>query len=132
MKFIETALAPTPAGHYSQAVVHHGLVFISGQLPIDPSTGKPDTDGDIELQGQLTLTNVAAILEAAGSRRDLVLKVSVYISDITHWGRFNAVYAEFFGEHRPARVVIPTRELHHGALVEIDAIAALPPPPPDA
>ena len=89
-------------------------------------------ESDIELQGLLALTNVTSILEAAGSRRELVLKVSVYISDIALWGRFNSVYTEFFGEHRPARVVIPTRELHHNALIEIDAIAALPPSLADA
>ena len=126
MNFVNTEQAPVPAGHYAQAVIHHGLVYVSGQLPIDARTGIPAADGDIEMQGRLALSNVAAIVEAAGSRRDLVLKVCVYISDIALWGRFNAVYAEFFGDHTPARAVIPTRDLHHGALVEIDAIAALP------
>ncbi|MCZ6835860.1 MAG: Rid family detoxifying hydrolase [Planctomycetota bacterium] len=126
MEFVITDQAPTPGGHYSQAVVHQGLVYVSGQLPIDPETGQSVTEGDIEQQGLMALTNVTSILEAAGSRLDLTLKVSVYISDISLWGRFNKVYAEFFGAHRPARVVIPTRDLHHGVLIEIDAIAALP------
>jgi 2-iminobutanoate/2-iminopropanoate deaminase len=68
---------------------------------------------------------MSAILEAAGSRRDLVLKTTVYVSDITLWGRVNAVYAAFFGEHRPARAVVPTRELHYGLLVEVEAVAAV-------
>jgi 2-iminobutanoate/2-iminopropanoate deaminase len=124
MKAVSTPDAPLPAGHYSQAVVHGGLVFVSGQLPVDPDTRAPST-GSIEDQTELVLRNLAAILRAAGSDVDLVLKTTVYVSDIGLWGRVNAVYAAFFGEHRPARAVVPTRELHFGCLVEIDAIAAV-------
>src|SRR5262249_20275483 len=108
-----TPQAPSPAGHYSQAVVHNGIVYVAGQLPIDPVTGEKKL-GSIEVQTEQALKNVAAILEAAGSDLAQVLKVTVYVSDIEQWGRVNAVYARFFGAHRPARTVVPTRELHHG------------------
>lgn len=124
MKTISTSSAPAPAGHYSQAVVHGGLVFVSGQLPIDPLTGEKRIDS-IEEQTRQALKNVAAILTAANSSLDNVLKVTVYVSDIDLWGRVNEVYAEFFGEHRPARAVVPTRELHHGFQIEIEAIASV-------
>ena len=124
MKTISTPGAPAPAGHYSQAIVHEGLVFVSGQLPIDPETRAPST-GTIEEQTELVLRNLAAILEAAGSGVDKVLKTTVYVSNIELWGRVNTTYAEFFGTHRPARAVVPTRDLHFGCLVEIDAIAAV-------
>jgi 2-iminobutanoate/2-iminopropanoate deaminase len=124
MKQILTPHAPQPGGHYAQAVVHDGLIYVSGQLPIDPETRQLDR-GCIEDQAALVLSNLAAILEAAGSRPDLVLKTTVYIPDISLWDRVNAVYAEFFGAHRPARAVIPTRELHFGAQIEMDAIAAV-------
>ena len=124
MKIIQTPNAPQPGGHYAQAVAHDGLVYVSGQLPIDPETRKPSRGG-MQAQTKLVLNNLAAILEAAGSRPDLVLKVTVYISDINLWDRVNEVYAEFFGAHRPARAIIPTRELHFGVLIELDAIAAV-------
>jgi 2-iminobutanoate/2-iminopropanoate deaminase len=124
MQIVNTPNAPRPAGHYSQATVHGGLVYVSGQLPIRPGSGEKVT-GQIEEQARQALENVAAVLEAAGSRKDLVLKATVYVSDIALWPRFNAVYAEFFGEHRPARAVVPTRELHYGLLVEVEAVAAL-------
>jgi 2-iminobutanoate/2-iminopropanoate deaminase len=124
MRTITTPDAPAAAGHYSQAIVHDGLVFVSGQLPIDPATRTPCT-GTIEEQTELVLRNLAAILHAAGSSADRVLKTTVYVSDIALWGRVNATYAAFFGEHRPARAVVPTRELHFGCRVEIDAIGAV-------
>jgi 2-iminobutanoate/2-iminopropanoate deaminase len=124
MKFITTKNAPTPAGHYSQAVVHGNLVFVSGQLPIDPVSGEKKT-GPIEEQTEQTLQNLAEILEAANSGIDRVVKVTVYLSDIELWNRVNAVYAEFFGVHKPARVVVPARELHYGFQIEIEAIAVV-------
>ena len=124
MKPIATDSAPPPAGHYSQAMVHDGLVYVSGQLPIDPETGKPITD-DIEAQTRRAIANLAAILEAAGSGLPQVVKTTVYVSDIELWGRVNAIYAECFGQHRPARAVVPTRELHFGCLLEIEAVAAV-------
>ena len=127
MDFVKTDQAPQPGGHYTQAIAHNGFLFVSGQLPIDPGTGKP-VAGSIEQQTTRALENVLAILRSAGSCRELVLKTTVYISDIQLWSRVNAAYARFFGEHRPARAVVPTRELHHGCLVEIEAVAALEDP----
>ncbi len=124
MKSITTDEAPAAGGHYSQALVHDGLVYVSGQLPIDPASGEKIT-GPIEEQTERTLANLDAILRAAGSDRDHVLKVTVYVSDIAHWGSVNEVYARFFGEHRPARAIVPTRDLHFGLQIEIDAIAAV-------
>ena len=122
---ISTPNAPQPAGHYAQAIVHNGLVYVSGQLPVDPTTGQKRLES-IEEQAEQALKNVAAILKAAGSDLDHVLKTTVYVSDISLWGRVNAVYATFFDDHRPARAVVPTRELHYGFQVEIEAIAAIP------
>ena len=122
MNEILTPNAPPPAGHYAQAVVHNGLVFVSGQLPIDPQSAESKI-GSIEEQAEQALANVRAILQAAGSDLDCVLETTVYISDIALWGRVNAVYARFFGDHRPARAVVPTRELHYGFQIEIKAVA---------
>jgi len=124
MRVVETTEAPKPAGHYAQAVIHGGLVYVSGQLAVVPETGEKRL-GSIEEQTEQALSNIAAILNAAGSRLDLVLKTTVYVSDIGLWGRVNSVYAKVFGAHRPARAVVPTKELHYGFLVEIEAIAAL-------
>jgi len=124
MKTVSTESAPRPAGHYSQAVVHAGTIYVAGQLPVDPATGAI-VHGEVEAQAERALANLAAILEAAGSDFDHVVRVTVYIADIGLWGRFNQVYADIFGDHRPARTVVPVPALHHGALVEIDAIAAV-------
>lgn len=113
-----------PAGHYSPAVVHNGLVYISGQLPIDPVTGQHET-GDIVAQTLQVLNNLKRILDAAGSSLDQVLQVTVYTSDVSQWGEINRVYAEYFGNHRPARAVVPTAPLHYGFLIEISAMAAI-------
>ena len=120
---IHTEDAPTPAGHYSQAVVYNGLVFVAGQLAIDPRTGEKKL-GTIEEQTEQALKNVSEILKAANSDMSRVLKMTVYISDINLWGAVNKVYATVLGDHRPARAVIPTRELHYGFLIEIEAVAA--------
>lgn len=123
IRTIQTEKAPIPAGHYSQAVVYNGLVFVAGQLAIDPQTGERKL-GSIEEQTEQVLKNVSEILKAAGSDMKLVLKMTVFVADIGLWERVNEVYSRVMGEHRPARAVIPTKELHHGFLIEIDAIAA--------
>lgn len=123
MTTVQTADAPTPAGHYSQGIVHQGVVYVAGQLGLDPADrGKPV--GSIEEQTERALRNVEAILKAAGSGLDRVLQMTVYVTDIELWGRVNAAYAAVMGEHRPARAIVPTRDLHHGCQVEIQAIAA--------
>lgn len=124
MHIVQTDLAPRPAGHYSQAVVHGGTVYVSGQLPIDPAAPKAPP-GDAAAQARQALANVRAILEAAGSGLDRTLQMTIYVSDISHWDEVNRVYGEVMDGHRPARAVVPTRDLHYGYLVEIQAIAAL-------
>lgn len=124
MNVVETPQAPRPAGHYAQAVVHGGLVFVSGQLPHDPSRpGAPP--GDVEEQTERALRNVEAILVAAGSGLERLLSVTVYVADVSLWPRVNAAYARVLGAHRPARAVVPVKELHHGYLVEVQAVAAV-------
>jgi len=115
---IETPDAPTPGGHSSQATAYGGLVFVSGQLSIDPETGERKT-GSIEERTEQALANVGAILRAAGSDWGRVLKVTVYVAATGLWGAVNAVYARVLGEHRPARAIIPSGTLHHGFLIEI-------------
>ncbi len=124
MQEIRSHAAPQPAGHYSQAIEHNGLVYVSGQLPIDPKNNEKRV-GSIEEQTERALLNLEGILQEAGSSKNHVLKVTVYISDIALWDRVNTVYARFFGDHRPARAIVPTRELHFGFQVEIDAVAAV-------
>ena len=123
MNPIRTEAAPLPAGPYSQAIVHGGLVYVSGQLPVAP--GEDPHPGNLEDEARQALANLDAILCAAGSGRAQVLRTTIYLSDLALWGRFNAVYAEYFGDHRPARTVVPTLPLHHGFQVEIDAVAAV-------
>ena len=124
METISTALAPAARGHYSQAVAHGGLVFVAGQLPVVPDDPSAKLV-DFESQAQQVITNVLAILEAAGSSAGGILKATVYIADIAHWPEFNRIYAERLGSHRPARTVVPVAQLHYGYLVEMDVIAAL-------
>jgi 2-iminobutanoate/2-iminopropanoate deaminase len=123
IKSILTPNAPAPGGHYSQAVVHNGLIYVAGQLPIDPKTGEKKL-GSIEEQTEQTLNNVRAILQAAGSDLNRVLKMTIYVSEISLWGKVNEVYARFMGDHRPARAVVPVKDLHYGFQIEIEAIAA--------
>jgi len=119
-----TPNAPKPAGHYSQAVIHNGIVYISGQLPVNPAHGV-SAPGSIEEQTRQVLENLNAILAEAGSSRENVLRTTVYISDVALWAAVNAIYSEFFGDHRPARTVVPTGDLHYGFSIELDAIAVV-------
>ncbi|HJX90329.1 MAG TPA: Rid family detoxifying hydrolase [Pyrinomonadaceae bacterium] len=121
---IETSDAPKPAGHYSQGVVHNGILYVSGQLSIDPKTGERKL-GSIEEQTEQALNNVHGIIKAAGSDWDRVLKMTLYVADINLWDAVNKVYIRILGGHRPARAVIPTGPLHHGFLIEIEAVAAI-------
>jgi reactive intermediate/imine deaminase len=124
MQAVSTERAPAARGHYSQAIVHGGLVYVAGQLPIVP--GDPERRlTDFEAQADQVLSNVLAILEAAGSGAEHILRTTVYIADVAHWPAFNAIYARRLGAHRPARTVVPVAQLHYGYLVEMDAIAAL-------
>ena len=122
MQPVQPPSLPVPAGHYSPGVVANGLVFVSGQLPMDPASGTV-VDGGIEAQTERALRNVEVILQAAGSGLSQVVQMTIYISDGDLWGRVNAVYARVMGEHRPARAVVPVSPLHYGSLIEIQAIA---------
>ena len=126
IEYIQTSDAPAPAGHYSQAIVHNGLVYVSGQLPIDPQTGERLL-GSIDAQTRQTLDNIKAILKASGSDLSRVLKMTIYVADIESWDAVNRVYAEVMGDHRPARVVVPVSTLHYGFGIEIEAVAAVNP-----
>src|SRR5215471_3973977 len=116
--------APKPGGHYSQAVVYNGLVFVAGQLAIDPATGTRLT-GSIEQQTEQCLKNISEILKAAGSDLSRVLRMTIYVSDIELWPAVNTVYSRVMGEHRPARAIVPVKELHYGFKIEIETIAAI-------
>lgn len=126
MRIIQTLEAPRPAGHYSQAVVHGGLVYVAGQLPINPVA--PDAPpGDTESQVRRVFHNIEAILEEAGSALSNLLRVTIFVSDGELWTEVNRVYAEIMGDHRPARAMIPCGRLKRGYLLEVTAVAALAP-----
>ena len=112
-----------PGGHYSHAVVAGGLVFVSGQLPIMPS-GEKLNQAPFNEQARQVLANVTAALAAAGSGVAQLVQVRVYVTDMAHWPAFNTLYADWAGSHRPARAVVPVPSLHHGFLIEIEAVAA--------
>ena len=117
--------APTPVGPYSQAIVAGGFVFASGQIPLDPATGKL-VEGEIEAQAARVLDNLRAVLEAAGSSLDRVVRASVYLVDLAVFPRMNAVYGRYFtAEPKPARTTVQVAALPLGAQVEIDVIATL-------
>lgn len=120
---VRTDDAPAPVGPYSQAIRSGDLVFASGQIPLDPATGKK-VDGEIEEEARQVLANLRAVLEASGSGMDRVVKATVYLTDLSLFPRVNAVYAEAFdADPAPARVTVGVAALPMGARVEIDAIA---------
>ena len=116
--------APKPVGHYSPGIEHNGVIYVSGQLPMDLTTREPFT-GPIEEQTELALRNVEAILKEAGSDLQHVLQFTIYVSDIELWGKVNETYARVIGDHRPARAIVPVKDLHFDTKIEIQAIAAV-------
>jgi len=112
---------PDPKGHYSPGVIAGGMVYVSGQLPMDPATGAL-VPGGIDAQTERALRNVELVLRAAGSALDQVVQMTIYISDGDLWPAVNAAYARVMAGHRPARAVIPVSPLHYGALIEIQAV----------
>ena len=109
-------------GHYSAGVISKGMLYVSGQLSIDPDT-RQVCQGDIKAHTRLALDKVDRVLKEAGVRRDQVVFCRVYTPSVEYWRPINEVYAEFFGSHKPGRVVVSTTDLHFGCLVEIEAIA---------
>lgn len=117
--------APAPVGPYAQAVVTDGWVFASGQVPLDPSTGRI-VAGEFEAQAERVLDNLRAVLEAAGASLDTVVKTTVFLTDLGLFPRLNAVYGRYFtGEPKPARSTIGVAALPLGAAIEIEAVARL-------
>ena len=112
-------------GHYTAGVISKGMLYVSGQLSIDPDT-REVCSGDIKDHTRLALNNVDRVLKEAGVSRNDVVMCRVYTPDVNYWGPINEVYAEFFGDHKPARVIVSTTTLHFGCLVEIEAIAEMP------
>lgn len=124
MKTIQPPDQPQPKGHYSPGIEHNGLVYVSGQLPMTLDTREPFS-GEIGEQTELALRNVEAVLKAAGSDLQHVLQMTIYVSDIELWGKVNEVYARVMGDHRPARAIVPVKNLHFDTKIEIQAIAAI-------
>ncbi len=125
MKRIHTDNAPKAVGHYSQAVVSNGFVFCSGQLGVNTQTGKL-IDETITEQSHQAIKNLQAVLEAANSSLDKVVKITCYLKNISDYQAFNEVYATYFTKSKPARATIEVANLPLNALVEIDAIAQTP------
>lgn len=119
---VSTTHAPAAIGPYSQAVVSDGWIYVSGQIPLDPSSGEL-TGGDIARQTRQTLENLSAVLEAAGGSLSTVVKTTVFLSDMSEFGAMNEVYASHFGTHRPARACVQAAGLPRGVDVEIEAVA---------
>ncbi|EHS56037.1 RidA family protein [Paenibacillus kribbensis] len=122
MKKIEPKYCGENKGHYAAGIISNGMLYISGQLSMDPDTRKLP-DGGIEAHSKLALENVDRVLKEAELCRHDVVQCRVYVSDIDQWDVVNQIYAEFFGEHKPVRTVVPVGKLHFGCLVEIEAIA---------
>jgi 2-iminobutanoate/2-iminopropanoate deaminase len=122
---IHTDGAPKPAGHYSQATVHGGLVHVAGQLALDPASGEVVGGADTEAQADQVLRNISAVLKAAGSGLDRVLSLTVFVLTRDDWPGVNAACARAFGAHRPARAIVGGAELKPGCRVEMTAVAAL-------
>jgi 2-iminobutanoate/2-iminopropanoate deaminase len=119
---ISTPNAPAAIGPYSQAVRTGNLIFVSGQIPLDPATGQL-VRGDIGTQTQQVLENLAAVLEAAGSSLAKVVKTTVYLRDLGEFGRMNEIYAKFFAGSPPARATVQVARLPRDAAIEIDVVA---------
>ena len=123
MKKIYTDNAPAAIGPYSQAIVHGDLVFTSGQIPIDPTTGNVDAQG-ITAQTEQVMKNIEAVLTAAGSSFEKAVKTTCFLSDMADFAAFNEVYAKYFTE-KPARSCVAVKSLPKGVLVEVEVIAEI-------
>lgn len=122
LELLKTDKAPAAVGPYSQGVKANNMIFTSGQLPIDPETGKLLT-GDIKAQAKMSLENVKAILESAGANMEDVVKVTVFVTDIKKFSDINEVYESYFSNHKPARSLVEVSNLPLGGEIEIEAIA---------
>ena len=123
-KQITSSQSPRPIGPYSQGIAASGLLFVSGQIPLDPDTGRL-VEGDIEAQTEQVLKNLVAVLQAAQLNAENVVKTTIYLADLADFPKVNAVYGRYFTSEPPARATVGVTALPAGARVEIDAIAAL-------
>ena len=123
MEFIQSGELPAPAGHYSQAVAAGGLVFLSGILPARDAVAP---DALFEAQCRSVFEQCEKVLRAAGCGFRDVVQCTAYLADVEYWPAFNTLYAGVFGEHKPARAVVPVPALHHGFLVEVQLVARHP------
>lgn len=126
MEFISPSQLIENKGHYSPGVLSKGMLYISGQLPLDAQTGRVTGEG-MEEQARAALAGVGRVLQAAMLERDSVVQCRVYVTDIGEWDAVNRAFAEFFGAHKPARAVVPVTALHYDCLVEIEALAEAQP-----
>lgn len=122
MEIVQTDLAPQAIGPYSQAIKANGFVFASGQIPLDPATGQL-VEGDIRVQTERVLNNAKAVVEAAGSSLERVVKTTVFLADMNDFAVVNEVYATFFGSTRPARSTVQAARLPRDVKVEIEVVA---------
>jgi 2-iminobutanoate/2-iminopropanoate deaminase len=125
MKKISTPNGPEPAGHYSQAVVYSGVVYVAGMMGRAPDADPESDPGGAAEQTRQALRNVEAVLEAAGSGLDRVVQATIYVTDIELWGEVNAAFTEVMGDHKPARAIVPVKSFKPPFLVEIVTTAAL-------
>jgi len=125
MKKITIPGAIPPRGHYTPAIESNGFLFISGIVPIDPFTGEKYSTVTFGEQTAVVLNNLETILKASGSSLQKLVKVTVFVNDISNWDMFNKLYSEKMGEHKPVRTVVPVGSLHYGFLIELDAIAEI-------
>jgi 2-iminobutanoate/2-iminopropanoate deaminase len=121
---IRTGGAPAAIGPYSQAVVHAGLLYTAGQIPLDPATGEL-VGGDVAAQAEQVLRNLGAVLEAAGASFGSVLKTTVFLRDLEDFAAMNEVYSRYFADHKPARSTVEVSRLPRDARIEIELVAAI-------
>ena len=124
MEVVFTSKAPAAVGPYSQAIKAGNVVYCSGQIPLVPETGEIE-EGDIKAQAKQSLENVKAVLTEAGATFSNVVKTTVFIVDMADFGAINEVYAEYFGDHKPARSCVAVKELPKGARVEVEVLVVL-------
>ncbi|WP_339226711.1 RidA family protein [Oceanobacillus sp. FSL K6-2867] len=124
MKPVHTEYSKQQGGHYVPGMEYNGVLYISGQLSKDPQTGMVPSGG-IKAEAEQALANLELVLKARSLVREDVIFCRVYTPDVVYWDEINDVYAKFFGEHKPARAIVPTNPLHFGCLIEIEAMAAI-------
>ncbi len=121
MKIIKTEKMPSVKGHYSPVIEHNGILYLAGQVPTDPVTGI--VPSSIEEQTKLVFSKIELLLRESRSSMNQVLQVRIFLSDMDLWDTVNKLYAGIFGDHKPARCVVPVGKLHYGSLLEVEAVA---------